>query len=102
MALMVNALTQAVVFGATGIDEVVQNVRTILTTRKGSVPLDRELGLDFSVLDSPLPKAQAALQSDIFLQVQKYEPRAVITRIAFANEPLSGRLLPTVYLEVNL
>ena len=32
-------------------EEILQNVRTILATRKGSVPLDRDLGITWEHLD---------------------------------------------------
>lgn len=33
--------------------EVLQNVRTILATRKGTVPLDRDFGLEWEHVDKP-------------------------------------------------
>lgn len=37
----------------TEVVEILQNVRTILATRKGSVPLDRDFGLSWQYLDAP-------------------------------------------------
>lgn len=103
MAIIVEPLRRSILFDLSGIEQVIQNVRIICTTRKGTVPLDREFGLDFSYLDDPLPAAQAAVQTDIYRQVKKYEPRAYISRITFDNDPLSGRLMPTVVIgEVDL
>ena len=36
------------------IEEVIQNIKTILNTIKGTVPLDRDFGIDKSVIDSPI------------------------------------------------
>jgi hypothetical protein len=47
------------------IEEVSQNVRTLLMTAKYSVPLDRELGIDASFLDRPAPEAMARLRVQI-------------------------------------
>ena len=58
------------------LEEVVQNVRMIITTPKGSVPLDRDFGLDFDVIDRPMPVARALMEVDIVDQVGRYEPRA--------------------------
>ena len=46
-------------------EEVVQNVRTICTTPKYSVPMDRLFGVDATMLDRPTPKAMAAIQAEI-------------------------------------
>ena len=39
---------------ASVVAEVLQNVRTILSTRKGSVPLDRDFGISWEYLDRPI------------------------------------------------
>ena len=36
-------------------EEILQNVRTILATPVGSVPLDRDFGVDMRFIDRPLP-----------------------------------------------
>ena len=41
--------------------EVIQNVRCILATRKGSVPFDRAFGVSWDMLDKPLPVAKAMM-----------------------------------------
>lgn len=82
------------------VEEVVQNVRTILSTVVWSVPLDRRFGISASMLDSPLPEAMAALSSEIYTAVKRYEPRCVIKKITFEGD-LDGRLVPKVRIEIN-
>ena len=88
-----------IVLGETGVAEVMQNVKVILTTRKGTVPGDRNFGLDFSFLDTPTPQARAQVQVDIFLQVQRYEPRAEIREIAFDFD--MERMMPKVRIGIR-
>ena len=45
--------------------EILQNVRTILGTRKGSVPLDRDFGLTWAHIDKPLPVAKMLMRSEV-------------------------------------
>ncbi len=85
---------------STVVEEVLQNVRTILCTARWSVPLDREFGLDASMLDRPTPDAMAALSSEIYTKIRKYEPRCHIVRIAFDGD-LDGRLVPKVTVRVH-
>ncbi|PWK16056.1 hypothetical protein [Tumebacillus permanentifrigoris] len=82
-------------FGATGIEEILQNVYTSITTMRGSVPLDRGFGLDPS-LDDPLPLARARLTTQVIDVVQKYEPRVVVSSVTFAEDGFAGVLVPTV------
>lgn len=81
-------------------EEIVQNVRTILTTIKYEIPLDREFGIDGSPVDLPMPQAQALLTNDIIRQIRRYEPRAVINSITFTGE-LDGRLTPRVEVTIH-
>ena len=48
-------------------EEIHQNLRTILTTARGSVPLDRNFGIDMSVIDLPIPLYKAKL-TEIFMR----------------------------------
>ena len=83
--------------------EILQNVRTILTTPKYFVPLDREFGLSATMLDDPLPAAQARLTAEIFSAVQKWEPRVRVTRVSYVNDALDamdGKLVPKVRLRI--
>lgn len=83
----------------TTVEEVLQNVRTIISTIKYEIPLDRDLGIDGDVIDMPMQQAQAKLTQEIFRAVRQYEPRAIIESISFSGDE-SGRLMPT--LEVSI
>jgi phage baseplate assembly protein W len=89
-------------FGAKGVEEVLQNVRTYLCTTRFSVVLDRAMGIDASLVDRPINKAMAALSADIFIGLPRHEPRAKITSISFSGDGLDGALTPVVKVRVNL
>ena len=79
--------------------EILQNVRTILTTIINSVPLDRELGLDATMLDDPTPVGMARLTADIFEKVPRFEPRVKVKKVFFnpsEADALNGIIRPTV------
>lgn len=81
------------------VNEIVQNVRTILATTKGTIPLDREFGIDGSVIDMPTMQAQAYLTNEIFQAIRRYEPRVSIDNITFDGE-ISGKLIPKVVITI--
>ncbi|MDR3089862.1 MAG: GPW/gp25 family protein [Desulfobulbaceae bacterium] len=86
------------------VEEMIQNVRMILTTAKGTVPLDRDFGLDCSVLDQPSPRAVALLSVEIYSQIKRYEPRAKVVRVdfpGFSESAVDGTLRPVVTLAVR-
>lgn len=105
MELLVTTLSKDVVIAPQDeFEEIAQNVRMILTTPKGSVPLDRDFGLDFTVLDQPTSRAQALLSAEIITQVSRYEPRANVSKVDwehFPDEAGDGRIIPRVSLRVD-
>ena len=104
MEININNLTQigAVNFAPTStVEEVIQNVRTILTTTVYSVPLDRTFGINPDMLDLPMPAAQARLTAEIVAAVEKFEPRAAVTEVAFAGDGADGILQPSIRLRIK-
>ena len=77
------------------VEEVTQNVKTILNTAKYSVPLNREFGITANMLDDPMPAAKAKLIAEVFDIIPKYEPRVRVTNVKFF-EDVSGLLRPKV------
>lgn len=84
---------------ATEAEEILQNIQTILATLAGSVPLDREFGVE-GYVDQPMAKAQAMMASDILIKIKRYEPRAAVTSITFTQEA-DGVLKPKVQVKIN-
>ena len=80
--------------------EIMQNVRTIFTTTKYSVPLDRLFGVSATMLDKPMPKAMALLQAEIVAAIHKYEPRCRVVKVEFDGD-MDGRLVPRVRIRID-
>ena len=85
---------------ASVVTEILQNARTIFTTMKYSVPLDRLFGVNADMLDKPTPKAMAALSAEIITAIHKYEPRCRVTKVSFDGD-LDGRLVPRVRIKID-
>lgn len=84
---------------STLVTEVLQNVKTILSTVKYSVPLDRGFGIGGDAVDMPMQQAAAMLSGEIFAAIRRYEPRTMIQSIKFSGDE-SGKLIPI--LEVRI
>ena len=86
----------------TEIEEILQNIAVLLSTPKGSVPLDRDLGLPMAFLDKPAPVAEAILVAEVNEVIPMYEPRVTVVNTTFefdSNNP--GRMIPVVEVEIN-
>lgn len=76
-------------------EEVIQNVRTILSTPKGSVVHDREFGIDWGFLDAPVAVAKASFSTQIITALKKYEPRAKVIKISLEETTVEeSRFVP--------
>ena len=82
------------------LEEIIQNINTILLTPKGSVPLDRNFGTSWQFLDRPTPIAESMIIADILEAITQYEPRIVINDITFITNDMTGVITPR--LEVSI
>jgi phage baseplate assembly protein W len=89
-------------FGAAGVKEILQNVRTLLLTPKYSVPLNRLMGMTFSVIDSPISEAPDLITVDILDVITRYEPRVTVLDLDFDFEAAQqGKLGVTLKLKLS-
>lgn len=95
---------ESVVIGASGVHSKLQQVRMVLTTIKGTVPLDRSFGLRMTFLDRPLPHAMAEYTGEVIAEVQVQVPGVVVEKVewkARPDEAVDGRLFPIVTLSIK-
>lgn len=83
------------------IEEVIQNVRMILSTVIYTVPYDRSLAITGDYLDNPIQLNKALVKADIFNAIKNREPRAEVINISFEGDALEGKLKPTVRILIN-
>ena len=94
-------LTAIVLNETDPVRSVLQNVAIILCTGQRTAPLYREIGLPTEAVDRPIPAAKPLLIAAVREAVERYEPRAEVVSVSFAEDPSQPeRLVPKV--EVNL
>ena len=82
--------------------EILQNVRTILNTRIGTVPLDREFGISWEHLDKPIHLAKTQMMVDIIDALEKHEPRVRVQEVRFdESDAAEGILKPVVIVAIG-
>ena len=72
-------------------EDILRCIRTLIMTPAGTVPLDRDFGIDNSLLGYPVDVAQNLLAVEIIQKVMKYEPRASVLEIEL--EPTTEGLI---------
>lgn len=87
-------------FGATGVEEILQNVAFVLATPIMSCPLDREFGWDTGI-DDPINIRKAKIVYEITEAVAKFEPRAIVHSVEVTGDGLQGKLVPRAKVRIN-
>lgn len=90
---------------ATGIREIIQCVRTILATARGSLFLDRNFGVRQNMVDDPLPVAHQKFIGEVVAEVECQEPRVKVLKVELIDpgvtESADGSLYPRVLLRIR-
>jgi phage baseplate assembly protein W len=99
---LINPQNTAIVFDftATNAEEIYACLRTLFSTPVGTVALDRDFGIDFSILDHPVNIAQSRYSVELNEKIRKYEPRVKIKEVSFEADGLTGTLYPKVVVEL--
>jgi len=87
-------------YGATGVQEVLQNVAFILSTYTMNCPLDRGFGIE-SVIDKPITIVKALHSANVVEAINQFEPRAIVQEIEITGEAEQGLLRTKVKVTIN-
>ena len=88
--LVIDTAPKPLVIGATGDDELMQNVRIIVSTFAYSVRFDVPFADVGDYIDSPLPLATARRIAGLTEAIERNEPRLSVKSIRFANDPAAA------------
>lgn len=77
------------------IDELNRKLTLLLTTQKGTLPLDREFGIDFDFLDRPAEAARSLFTAEVTLAVATYIPEVCVKAVEWIAGG-AGALIPKV------
>lgn len=82
-------------------EEVLRNLQILYGTVAGEQALDREFGIDGSIIDGPQENAQVLMVAEYVRKTERYEPRAKVARVDWTvgNAP-DGNMTPKVVIEL--
>ena len=64
-------------------NELFTSIQTLCGTYEGTIPLDRRVGLDSSVLSESIDVSKEIITADIFDKVEKYIPEVEVIEVSF-------------------
>lgn len=65
-------------------EAILQNIRVLLRTWQGEVPMYRDFGITPEILHRPMNEAENLLAADVIEKIETYEPRASVLDISFS------------------
>lgn len=80
---------------ATVLEEIYQNINTIINTYAFNVPLFREFGLKAEFIDKPMSILAPIYVKEIVETVEKFEPRVLVEEVKI-NAEMDGKVYPTI------
>ena len=63
--------------------ELLMSIQTLCSTYEGTIPLDRRIGLDSSVISESIDISKEIITADIFDKVEKYIPEVEVIEVSF-------------------
>ena len=82
-------------------EEVLRNLQVLYGTVAGEQALDREFGIDGSIIDGPQENARVLLVAEYVRKTERYEPRARVVRVDWtAGSVQDGTMIPKVVIEL--
>lgn len=80
-----------ITLGTTGTDDIKQCLQILMSTIKGSVFLDRRLGVNAEIIDMPINKLGSLFEA-INSAIEIYEPRVEVIEILPYKSDMDGRI----------
>ena len=83
------------------LQEIMEKVTFILSVLKGTVPMNREIGIDPDVVSAPTYQAQNLYTISAIEVIEKFEDRVSVDEVQFETDGSNGNLIPKVVLVYN-
>lgn len=78
------------------LDEIFQNINTIIGTAKFTVQLDREFGMKWVFVDKPMSMLHPLYVAEVIEVVEKYETRVIVEEVKLSGELIDGKAYPII------
>ena len=79
-------------------EDIMRCLETLYATAAGSQPLDRDFGISWDFIDSPLPVAQQEYSFEVIRKTRMYEKRVKVKEVKFEFDGEGGEMRPVVIL----
>lgn len=82
------------------LEEIYQNIHTVIGTIKFTVPLMRDFGMKARFVDKPMTMLHPLYVAEVIETVEKYEPRVMVEEVKIGAE-IDGQAYPVVTFSIR-
>lgn len=82
-------------------NDILEKCEFLLTLIKGTIPMNRDIGMDPGIVSQPLYIAQQMYTMSAIETIEKYETRAIVEEVQFETTAGAGNMIPKVRLIYN-
>ena len=82
-------------------EEIFNKIKFLLTLIKGTIPMNREIGLESEIVDLPMYEAQNRYTVSAMELIEKFETRVTVDEISFEILENTGKMIPKVVVTYN-
>ena len=82
-------------------NEILDKCMFLLTLIKGTIPMNREIGLESEIVDLPMYEAQNRYTVSAMELIEKFETRVTVDEISFEVYEQTGKMIPKVVVTYN-
>ena len=83
-------------------EEIFDKIKFLLTLIKGTIPMNREIGLESDIVDLPMYAAQNRYTVSAMELIEKFETRVTVDEISFEIFENTGKMIPKVVVTYNV
>ena len=83
-------------------NDILEKCEFLLTLIKGTIPMNRDIGIDPGIVSQPLYIAQQMYTMSAIETIEKYETRAIVEEVQFETTAGAGNMIPKVRLIYNV
>ena len=83
-------------------EEIFNKIKFLLTLAKGTIPMNREIGLESDIVDLPMYEAQNRYTVSAMELIEKFETRVTVDEISFDVFENTGKMIPKVVVTYNV
>lgn len=83
-------------------DDTLNRINLLLSTPKGTMPNDREYGIDISFLDNPINVSEGLFVIEASYALEKYEKTITVDSVEFIVNDVNGEVTAIITLVDNI